>query len=124
MSNVVEPTILPFKCQDVLVKLGSSCKKQEEIYNHLYNLNTGVTTLAPNSVAIGSGLGDASWNEALNYEKNQKEINEKLAQEAKEKAVSNISVLVDENKKKDYLIYGVALVLVLGVVIFEVTNKK
>jgi hypothetical protein len=120
MSTIIQP----FKCQDVLVKLGTSCEKQKEIYGYLHNLQTGVTNLAPNSVVIGSGLGDSSWNEALNYEKTQAELHKKLSEEAKEKAVSNISVLVDKNKKKDHLIYGIALVLVLGVVAFEVTNKK
>jgi|694.fasta_scaffold27143_13 hypothetical protein len=124
MSNIVEPTILPFKCQDVLVKLGSSCEKQKEIYDHLYNLNTGVTTLAPNSVSIGSGLGDSSWNEALNYEKTQAELNKKLSEEAEVKSVGYISNLQVENKKKDYIIYGVALVLVLGVIIYEFKSKK
>ncbi len=124
MSNIVEPTILPFKCQDVLVKLGSSCKKQEEIYNNLYNLNTGVTTLAPNSVAIGSGLGDATWNEALNYEKIQSEKAEEIIKEAEQKSVGYVDNLQAENKKKDYLIYGVVLFLVLGVIIYEFKSKK
>jgi len=124
MSNIVEPTILPFKCQDVLVKLGSSCKKQEEIYNNLYNLNTGVTTLAPNSVAIGSGLGDASWNESLNYGKIQEEKSKEIIKDAEQKSVGYVSNLQTENKKKDYLIYGVALFLVLGVIIYEFKSKK
>jgi hypothetical protein len=124
MSNIVEPTILPFKCQDVLVKLGSSCKKQEEIYNNLYNLNTGITTLAPNSVAIGSGLGDATWNEALNYGKIQEEKSKEIIKDAEQKSVRYVSNLQTENKKKDYLIYGVALFLVLGVIIYEFKSKK
>jgi len=124
MSNIVEPTILPFKCQDVLVKLGSSCKKQEEIYNNLYNLNTGITTLAPNSVAIGRGLGDATWNEALNYGKIQEEKSKEIIKDAEQKSVRYVSNLQTENKKKDYLIYGVALFLVLGVIIYEFKSKK
>ena len=124
MSNVVEPTILPFKCQDVLVKLGSSCKKQEEIYNNLYNLNTGVTTLAPNSVPIGSGLGDASWNEALNYEKIQAELTEKLSEEAKQNAGQNIVEIQDKNKNKDVYLYGISFVVIAGVILYELSNKK
>ena len=120
MSNIIQP----FKCQDVLVKLGSSCEKQKEIYDHLYNLNTGVTTLAPNSVSIGSGLGESSWNEALNYEKTQEAKNKEIIKEAEVKSVGYISDLQVENKKKDYIIYGVALVLVLGVIIYEFKSNK
>ena len=120
MSVVIEP----FKCQDVLVKLGSSCEQQEEIYNNLKNLQTGVTTLAPNSVAVGSGLGDSSWNEALNYEKIQEEKNKEITKEAEEKSVGYIANLEDKNKKKDYLIYGGVLLLVLAVVVYEFKRKK
>lgn len=124
MSNIVEPTIPPFKCQDVLVKLGSSCEQQKEIYDNLYKLNTGATTLAPNSVAIGSGLGDSSWNEALNNEKVQEEKNKEITKEAEEKSVEYIANLDEVNKKKDYLIYGGILVLALGVIAYELTTKK
>ena len=120
MSIVIQP----FKCDEARVLKGVSCDTQKEIWQNINDLITGKTPLAPNSVPIGSGFGESSWNEALNYEKNQKEINEKLSQEAKEKAVSNIFVLVDENKKKDYIIYGIALVLVLGVIIYEFKSKK
>lgn len=120
MSVVVEP----FKCEDVLVKLGSSCKQQEEIYNNLKNLQTGVTTLAPNSVGLGSGLGDSQWNEALNYEKIQTEKNKEIIKEAEEKSVGYISNLESKTKKKDYLIYGVATILVLGVIIYEFKSRK
>jgi hypothetical protein len=120
MSIVIQP----FKCDEARVSKGVSCDTQKWIWQNINDLITGKTPLAPNSVAIGSGLGDVGIYEALNNEKNQKEINEKLAQEAKEKAVSNISVLVDENKKKDYLIYGVALFLVLGVIIYEFKSSK
>ena len=116
--------IQPFKCQDVLLKLGYSCKQQEEIYNNLYNLNTGVTTLAPNSVAIGSGLGDASWNEALNYEQIQEEIIKKQQEQAKKNSVGYLADLESKNKKKDYIAYGVALVLILGVVIYELKKRR
>jgi hypothetical protein len=120
MSVVIEP----FKCEDVLVKLGSSCETQEEVYNHLKNLQTGVTTLAPNSVALGSGLGDSSWNESLNYEKIQEEIVKESSNEEKEKAVNYISDLKSENKKKDYAIYGGVLLLVLAVVVYEFKKRK
>lgn len=120
MSVVIQP----FKCEDVLVKLGSSCEQQEEIYNNLKNLQTGVTTLAPNSVPIGSGLGESSWNEALNYEKIQAEKTEEISKEAKEKSVDYISNLEDKNKKKDYLIYGVIAILALGVIVYELKRKK
>lgn len=120
MSSIIQP----FKCQDVLIKLGSSCEKQKEIYDHLHNLQTGVTTLAPNSVSIGSGLGESSWNEALNYEKTQEAKNKEIIKEAEVKSVGYISDLQGENKKKDYIIYGVALVLVLGVIIYEFKSNK
>jgi hypothetical protein len=120
MSVIIEP----FKCQDVLVSLGSSCEQQKEIYNNLYNLQTGVTTLAPNSVAIGSGLGEVQLNEALNYDKIQKEKTEEIIKEAQEKSVDYISNLEVENKKKNYLIYGGILVLVLGVIIYEFKIRK
>jgi len=120
MSAIIEP----FKCQDVLVSLGSSCEQQKEIYNNLHNLQTGVTTLAPNSVSIGSGLGDSSWYEALNYEKIQEEKNKEIIKEAEQNSVDYISNLQVENKKKDYLIYGGILVLVLGVIIYEFKRRK
>lgn len=120
MSIIIEP----FKCEDVLVKLGSSCEQQEEIYNNLKNLQTGVTTLAPNSVPIGSGLGEATWNEALNYEKIQSEKAEEIIKEAEQKSVGYVGNLQAENKKKDYLIYGVAILLLIGVVVYELKSKK
>lgn len=116
--------IFPFKCEDSQVKAGVSCEKQKEIWQNINDLWTGKTTLAPNSVAVGSGLGDASWNEALNYEKIQTEINEKLSEEAKQKAGGNISDIQSSLNKKDYLIYGISIILVLGVVIYEFINKK
>jgi uncharacterized membrane protein len=120
MSIVIEP----FKCQDVLVKLGSSCEKQEEIYNNLKNLQTGVTTLAPNSVAVGSGLGDSAWNEALNYEEKQKEITEQKAKEVEKKSIEVIEDIKLINKKRDFYIYGGVAILVLGVIIYELKSKK
>jgi hypothetical protein len=120
MSSIIQP----FKCEDVLVKLGTSCEKQKEIYGYLHNLQTGVTTLAPNSVAIGSGLGDASWNEALNYGKIQEVKNKEIIKEAEVKSVGYISNLQTEKKKKDYMIYGVAILLVLGVIVYEFKSSK
>ena len=38
MSIVIQP----FKCEDVLVKLGTSCEKQKEIYGYLQLLVLGV----------------------------------------------------------------------------------
>ena len=60
----------------------------------------------------------------FDYEKKQAELNKKLSEEAKVKSVGYISDLQVENKKKDYIIYGVALVLVLGVIIYEFKSKK
>lgn len=120
MSNLMQP----FKCDDLQLKAGVSCEKQKEIWQNLNDLMTGKTTLAPNSVSIGSGLGDASWNESLNYEKTQTQINEKISKEAKEKSVDYIANLEAKNKIKDYLIYGGALVLILGVIIYEFKSKK
>lgn len=116
--------IFPFKCEDSQVKSGVSCEKQKEIWQNINDLMTGKTTLAPNSVAVGSGLGDASWYEALNYEKIQTELTEKLSEEAKQKAVENISEIQTGTNKKDYLIYGIGLVLIAGVVIYELKRKK
>jgi hypothetical protein len=116
--------IFPFKCEDSQVKAGVSCEKQKEIWQNLNDLMTGKTTLAPNSVAVGSGLGDASWYEALNYEKIQTELTEKLSEEAKQKAVDNISEIQTDTNKKDYLIYGIGLVLLVGIVIYEFKRKK
>jgi hypothetical protein len=116
--------IFPFKCEDSQVKAGVSCEKQKEIWQNINDLMTGKTTLAPNSVAVGSGLGDASWYEALNYEKIQTELTGKLSEEAKQKAVENISDIQSSTNKKDYLIYGIGLVLLVGIVIFEFKRKK
>jgi hypothetical protein len=116
--------IFPFKCEDSQVKAGVSCEKQKEIWQNLNDLMTGKTTLAPNSVAVGSGLGDASWNEALNYEKIQTEINEKLSEEAKQNAGGNIAKIQDETKNKDKYLYVFALIIILGVVVYEFKNKK
>ena len=60
----------------------------------------------------------------FDYEKKQAELNKKLSEEAKVKSVGYISDLQVENKKKDYIIYGVALALVLGVIIYEFKSKK
>ena len=54
----------------------------------------------------------------------QQKLSEKLSKEAQEKAVKNISELQRDKNKKDYLIYGIGIVLVLGVIIFEFKNKK
>jgi len=116
--------IFPFKCEDSQVKAGVSCEKQKEIWENLNNLWTGKTTLAPNSVGVGSGLGDASFREALNYESDQKILYEKLKKEAEEKSGNNISEIQTNLNKKDYLIYGISLVLILGAIIFEFKNKK
>ncbi len=116
--------IFPFKCEDSQVKAGVSCEKQKEIWQNINDLMTGKTTLAPNSVAIGSGLGDASWYEALNYEKIQTEINEKLSEDAKQNAGGNIALIQDETTNKDKYLYAIALIVVLGVVIYEFKNKK
>jgi hypothetical protein len=120
MAEIIEP----FKCDEARVSRGVSCATQKEIWQNLNDLMTGKTTLAPNSVAIGSGLGDASWNEALNYEKIQTEINEKLSEEAKQNAGGNIAKIQDETTNKDKYLYAIALIVVLGVVIYEFKNKK
>ena len=122
MSVIAEP----FVCADWLTKIvgGSSCKEQEEYYNNMIKSRIPGVEYANNSVFIGSGLGDASWNEALNYEKNQEEINKQAIKDAEEKSVDYISNLDGENKKKNYLIYGGILVLVLGVVIYEFKRRK
>ena len=60
----------------------------------------------------------------FDYEKKQAELNKKLSEEAEVKSVGYISDLQVENKKKDYIIYGVALALVLGVIIYEFKSKK
>ena len=117
MSIVIEP----FKCNtNYLI----SCEKQKESWDSLVKLNTEGKLLAPNSVAIGSGLGDSSWNEAMNYEKNQIALTNKISEEVKKDAVQNIEKIQQEKNKKDYLIYGVALALVLGVIIYEFKSKK
>jgi len=116
--------ILPFKCEDSQVKAGFSCEKQKEIWENINNLWTGKTTLAPDSVGVGSGLGDASFREALNYEEDSKKLTEKLSKEAQEKAVENISEIQSGLNKKDYLIYGIGLVLLVGIVIYEFKRKK
>ena len=123
MSVIAEP----FVCADWLVKIGgvgSSCKEQEEYYNNMIKSRIPGVEYANNSLIIGSGLGDSLWNEALNYEKNQEEINKQIIKEAEEKSVDYISNLEGENKKKNYLIYGGILVLVLGVFIYEFKRRK
>ena len=120
MSIVIEP----FKCDDAQIKAGFSCEKQKEIWENVNNLWTGKTTLAPNSVGVGSGLGDASWHEALNYEKIQTELAEKLSEEAKQNSIGNIATLTNENKNKDKYIYGIVGIAILGVIIYEFINKK
>jgi hypothetical protein len=113
--------IPPFQCNtNYLI----SCEKQKEAWDALVKLNTENKLLAPNSVAIGSGLGDASWNEALNYGKIQEEKSKGIIKDAEQKSVGYVDNLQAENKKKDYLIYGVALFLVLGVIIYEFKSKK
>lgn len=116
--------IFPFKCEDSQVKAGFSCEKQKEIWQNINDLQTGKTTLAPNSVGVGSGFGMASFYEALNYEENSKKLTEKLSKEAQEKAVENISEIQSGLNKKDYLIYGIGLVLLVGIVIYEFKRKK
>jgi hypothetical protein len=120
MSSIIEP----FKCDDSQLKLGVSCDTQKEIWNNLNKLMSGNFQLPIGSVAVGSGLGDASWNEALNYEKDQKALSEKLSEEAKQKSESNIAPLVDKNKNKDLYLYAIAFLLVSGVLIYEFKNKK
>jgi hypothetical protein len=120
MSAIIEP----FKCQDVLVSLGSSCEQQKQIYNNLYNLRTGVTTLAPNSVAVGSGLGDTAWNDALTYEDKQKEITKQKEKELIENSTKNIENFKNQNKKIDNLIYVGIGIIILGVVFYEFKTKK
>jgi hypothetical protein len=116
--------IFPFKCEDSQVKAGVSCEKQKEIYDNIYKLQTGELKLEPFPVGYGSGLGDAGWYEALNYEKIQTEIREKLSEEAKQNAGGNIAKIQDETKNKDKYLYAIALILVLGVVVYEFKNKK
>jgi hypothetical protein len=117
MSIVIEP----FKCNtNYLI----SCEKQKEAWDALVKLNTENKLLAPNSVSVGSGLGDASWNEALNYEKIQEVKNKEIIKEAEVKSVGYISNLQTEKKKKDYMIYGVAILLVLGVIVYEFKSSK
>lgn len=122
MSVIAEP----FVCADWLTKVvgGSSCKEQEEYYNNMIKSRVQGVEYANNSLVIGSGLGDASWNEALNYEKIQEEKNKEITKEAEEKSVGYIANLETKNQKKDYLIYGGVLVLVLGVIIYEFKIKK
>jgi hypothetical protein len=120
MSIVIQP----FKCDEARVSKGVSCDTQKEIWQNINDLITGKTPLAPNSVPIGSGFGESSWNEALNYEKIQEAKNKEIIKEAEVKSVYYVGNLQTENKKKDYLIYGVALALVLGVIIYEFKSKK
>lgn len=120
MAEIIEP----FKCDEARVSRGVSCATQKEIWQNLNDLMSGNFKLPPNSVAIGSGLGDASWNEALNYEKIQTEINEKQSEEAKQNAGTNIAKIQEETTNKDKYLYAIALIVVLGVVIYEFKNKK
>jgi hypothetical protein len=113
--------IPPFQCNtNYLI----SCEKQKEAWDALVKLNTENKLLAPNSVPVGSGLGDTSWNEALNYGKIQEEKSKEIIKDAEQKSVGYISNLQTENKKKDYMIYGVAILLVLGVIVYEFKSKK
>jgi hypothetical protein len=114
--------ILPFKCEDFQLKAGVSCEKQKEIWQNINDLMTGKTTLAPNSVVVGSGLGSDLL--GLNYEKEQKVLSEKLTNEAQEKSTQNVSEMQSLTNKKDYLIYGISLILIVGIIIFEFKNKK
>ena len=116
--------IFPFKCDNEQVKIGLSCEKQKEIQDSINNLWTGKTKLTADSVGVGSGFGMASFYEALNYESDQKILYEKLKKEAEEKSGNNISEIQTNLNKKDYLIYGISLVLILGAIIFEFKNKK
>lgn len=111
--------IFPFKCEDSQVKAGVSCEKQKEIYDNIYKLQTGELKLQP--FPVGLGLNDPL---GLNYEEDSKKLSEKLSKEAQEKAGANISEIESGLNKKDYLIYGIGIVLVLGVVIYEFTNKN
>ena len=120
MSTIIEP----FKCDEARVSKGVSCATQKEIWDNLNNLMSGNFKLPLGSVAVGSGLGDSAWNEALNYEKIQEEKNKEITKEAEEKSVGYIANLETKNQKKDYLIYGGVLVLVLGVIIYEFKIKK
>jgi basic membrane lipoprotein Med (substrate-binding protein (PBP1-ABC) superfamily) len=120
MSTIIEP----FKCDEARVSKGVSCATQKEIWDNLNNLMSGNFQLPVGSIAVGSGLGDASWNEALNYEKIQTEKNKEIIKEAEEKSVDYISNLESKTKNKDYLIYGVATLLVLGVIIYEFKSRK
>jgi hypothetical protein len=124
MSNVIQPFSEPFKCQEVLVGLGSSCENQKEIWENLKKLSTGETQLAPNSVSVGSGLGDDSWNEALKYEEKQKEITEQRSKEVEEKSIEVIKDIEFIKKKRDYYIYGGILLVLIGVVLYEFKGKK
>ena len=111
--------IFPFKCEDSQVKAGVSCEKQKEIYDNIYKLQRGELKLQPFSV--GLGLSDPL---GLNYEQESKILADKLRKEAEEKSVENISEIKSSTNKKDYLIYGIGIVLVLGIIIFEFKNKK
>jgi len=113
--------IFPFKCDDSQVKAGASCEKQKEVWQNINDLWTGKITLAPNSVG---GLGLLADPLGLNYVAEQTEINKKLSEEAKQNAGRNIALIQDETKNKDKYLYAIALILVLGVIIFEFKNKK
>jgi hypothetical protein len=111
--------IFPFKCEDSQLKAGVSCEKQKEIYDNIYKLQTGELKLQP--FPVGLGLNDPL---GLNYEQESKTLSEKLSKEAQEKAVENISEIQSGLNKKDYLIYGIGLVLLVGIVIYEFKRKK
>ena len=104
--------IFPFKCDDSQVKAGASCEKQKEVWQNINDLWTGKTTLAPNSVG---GLGLLADPLGLNYVAEQKILADKLKKEAEEKSVENISEIQSGTNKKDYLIYGIGLVLIVGI---------
>jgi hypothetical protein len=112
--------IQPFKCDDVQVKFGLSCEKQKEIQDSFNNLSKSNTLSS--AFSVGSDIGGDPL--GLNFEEDSKKLSEKLSKEAQEKAVKNISELQRDKNKKDYLIYGIGIVLVLGVIIFEFKNKK
>jgi len=112
--------IQPFKCDDVQVKFGLSCEKQKEMQDSFNNLSKSNTLSS--AFSVGSEIGGDPL--GLNFEEDSKKLSEKFSKEVQEKAVDNISEIQRLFKKKDYLIYGIGIVLVLGVIIFEFKRKK